>query len=144
MMIPSSNFSKMLRSTLSDIVTGFVNQGGNTIDNVFQHTVEITRLTQRQKVIAGDRKTLLAAAPMLGDDDCAANGASSRYCSSFNYKGFDDDIVFLQTPTGFWSVVVKADTLVSKQTSINNTDFEMQCWEGTDWGRKSNADIGTI
>ena len=76
---------------------------------------------------------------MLGDDDCAANGASSRYCSSFNYKGFDDDIVFLQTPKGFWSVVVKADTLVSKQTSINNTDFEMQCWEGTDWGANSYA-----
>ena len=138
--LPSDNtiiiFQQNVAQHLSDIVTGFVNQGGNTIDNVFLHTVEIKRLTQRQRVIVGDKKALLAAAPMLGNDDCAANGASSRHCSSFNYKGFDDDIVFLQTPKGFWSVVVKADTLVSKQTSINNTDFEMQCWEGTDWGPK--------
>ena len=116
-------------------MTGFVNQGGNTIDNVFQHTVEINLLTKRQQVAVGDTKTLLAAAPMLGDDDCATNGVLSRHCSSFNYKGVDD-IVFLQTPKGFWSVVVKAETLVSKQTSINNTDFEMQCWVGSGWGPK--------
>ena len=128
-------FQQNVAVHLSDIVTGFVNQGGNTINNVFQHTVEINRLTKRQQIAVGDTKTLLAAAPMLGDDDCVANGPLSRHCSSFNYRGIDD-IVFLQTPKGFWSVVVKAETLVSKQTSINNTDFEMQCWVGSGWGPK--------
>jgi len=128
-------FQQRLAVHLSDIVTGFVQQGGNTMLNVFQHTVEISRLTKRQRVLTSGKKTLLAAAPMLGDDDCAIYGAHSRNCASFNYKGVEG-IVFLQTPKGFWSVVVKSDTLVSKQTSINNTLFEMQCWDDNDWGPK--------
>ena len=123
-------FQAQLTEYLSDIVTGFVQQGQTTDQVVREHLVEIDRLTVQQQIIAEvlGKATLLAAAPTLSNISCVDSS-----CASFNYKGVEE-LVFLHTPPGAYSIVAKANTLVTKQFSINNTFFEMQCWDGSQWG----------
>ena len=121
---------------LSDIVTSFVQQGGVTSTTVAQHLVVLQQKTVMQRVIVDDAVALMGVAPAIQDDDCVQNGAFSTKCSTFDFNGVEET-VFLHAPPGFWSIITKSSTIVSKQTVLNNTNFEMQCWETTGWSNKN-------
>ena len=120
---------------LSDIVTSFVQQGVLTSRSVAEHLVVLDEITVMQRVVTSQAPALMAVAPELGDDDCLENGAFSTKCSTFDFNGVDET-VFLHAPIGFWSIITKSASIISKQTSINNTDFEMQCWNENGWDPK--------
>ena len=120
---------------LSDIVTSFVQQGVLTSRSVAEHLVVLDEITVMQRVVTSQAPALMAVAPKLEDDDCLENGAFSVKCSTLDFNGLDQ-IVFLHAPPGFWSIITKSASIISKQTSINNTDFEMQCWNENGWDPK--------
>lgn len=72
--------------------------------------------------------------------DTCAQGTNSARCSMLDIKENKQEVVFLSTDeeAGSWSVLSSGDQLISKQTRVSDTEFDMQCWNGT-WGTATRS-----
>ena len=113
--------------------------------------VEAKDLSEKtQKMIEGLGKPMLAVAPENKDeDDTCHEGAASDNCVTFDLADDSSDgtttIVSVESDNGSWSVLAEGATILSKQTRVSETVFDMQCWDVAtgDWGTVTTIDVAT-
>ena len=104
--------------------------------------VELQDIQQEvQVIVAKMAKTpVLAVAPENKDEtDTCDKGPQ---CASLDIAEEGDKITFLDTAeeVGSWTALANGDDIVSKQTRVSESVYEMQCWNNT-WGSKTTVDV---
>ena len=101
-----------------------------------------------QKMIEGLGKPMLAVAPENKDeDDTCHEGVASDNCVTFDLEDDSSDgtttIVSVEADNGSWSVLAEGTTILSKQTRVGESSFNMQCWDAdaNDWGETTLMDV---
>ena len=96
-----------------------------------------------QVVVSKMAKTpVLAVAPENKDEtDTCDQGPA---CATLDIAEEGDKITFLDTAeeVGSWTALANGDDIVSKQTRVSETVYDMQCWNNT-WSVKTTVDVTT-
>ncbi len=106
--------------------------------------VELQDVQQEVQVVVAKMAKIpvLAVGPENKDEtDTCDQGPE---CASLDIAEEGDEITFLDTAddSGSWTALTNGNDIVSKQTRVSETVYDMQCWNNT-WGVKTTVDVTT-
>ena len=97
-------------------------------------------------VLQLEKQPVIALASRNKDtNDTCSQGINSPSCAMLDIKENPHEVVFLNTQeeAGSWSVLNSGNLLLSKQTRVTETIYDMQCWNKTKWTDKVRFDTST-
>ncbi len=106
--------------------------------------VELQDIQEEAHIVVAKlaKKPVLAVAPENKDEDDTCDQGPE--CASLDIAEEGDEITFLDTAeeVGSWTALANGNDIVSKQTRVSETVYDMQCWNNT-WGVKTTVDVTT-
>ena len=121
---------------------------GLTVQEAIQKSkveVEVQDLQKdAQVLVARTAKTpVIAVGPENKDEeDTCSQGAG---CASLDLAAEGDKVTFLETAEdpGSWTALANGGDIVTKQTRVSESVYDMECWNGTAWADKQRVDVSS-